>query len=71
MVSQAEIRELITQSRSRGAIIRTYADPPYDESGNGIISRVMVRRGIPGVGGGWMPVSQAAERLRQFIGGEA
>ena len=67
MTDQREIRELIAAARNRGAIIRVYDDPPYSDSGEGTISRVQVRSGIPSVGQGWMPTIAAAECLRAFL----
>lgn len=68
MVSQAELRELISTARELGTIIRT----KHDTSGD--IEAVSVgklpdgeyrRLGEPGAG--WMPVIQAAELLRSTI----
>ena len=55
------------RARARGAILRAVVDPPYDENGDGTISRVQVRKGIPGVGSDWMPVLRAAEVLREWL----
>ena len=67
MPDQKDIKDLMDRARERGAILRAVVDPPYDKNGDGTISRVQVRKGIPGVGSGWMPVLRAAEVLRQFL----
>lgn len=67
MTDQKEIYDLIKRSRELGAIIRNYNMPPYDEQGNGIITKVQVRSGIKGVGRDWMPTGLAAEVLRKFL----
>jgi hypothetical protein len=67
MTDQEEISVLMARAREHGAILRAVVDPPYDENGDGTISRVQVRKGIPGVGSDWMPVLRAAEVLRQFL----
>lgn len=69
MPDQQEIRGLISRARDRGAIICVYNDPPYDDHGEGWISRVQVRSGIPSVGQGWMSLNVAAECLREFLAG--
>lgn len=67
MTDQKEIKDLMVRAREHGAILRAVVDPPYDENGDGTISRIQVRKGIPGVGPGWMPALRAAEVLRQFL----
>lgn len=67
MTDQKEIKDLMARAREHGAILRAVVDPPYDENGDGTISRIQVRKGIPGVGPGWMPTLRAAEVLRQFL----
>lgn len=67
MTDQEDISLLMSHARERGAILRVVVDPPYDENGDGTISRNQVRKGIPGVGPGWMPTLRAAEVLRQFL----
>lgn len=70
MVSNKELRELVEAARAKGAIIRCRC-----EGGDGtgtlqgqVIVGVQVRYGtIPGVGDGWMPPIQSAERLREFL----
>jgi len=61
MITDNNLRSLIEVARERGAVIRTRDDW-------GAIGAVQIRSGIPGAGPGWMPPTQAAERLREFVG---
>ncbi len=62
MASQKELRDLIDLARVHGAIIRTKTT-----GADRLIEAVQIRSGIPGVGGDWMPLVFATEKLRALL----